>query len=143
MGRYARAIVISARPRHLSVPMAPASEVSASKQLYQKWALCFVNGFQPAQFSSDNPIWVAVGVPSAGVKGKHAPANMSTSVTLSPHAAYDVVLRYLRDNYAATSRLVRVLGDSVEALSLLLRLLGPGLVSRNIDVASWTCRMLR
>ena len=68
---------------------------------------------------------------------------MSTSVTLSPHAAYDVVLRYLRDNYAATSRLVRVLGDSVEALSLLLRLLGPGLVSRNIDVASWTCRMLR
>jgi hypothetical protein len=82
----------------------------------------FFSGYQPAQFAAENPIWAAVGVP-------HAPKTKlaaSSSVNLSAHASFEVILRFLRDNYASSNRVVRQLGDSGESLVLVLRLFYPG-----------------
>jgi hypothetical protein len=122
--RLARALVICARARSMTLVAAPPSEVAASRQLYKTWTASFALGYQPAHFAAELPIWAAAGV-------AHAPKSkiaQSSSVTLSAHASFEVMVRYLRDCYAASARLVRLLGDSSEALVLALRLLSPGYV---------------
>jgi hypothetical protein len=122
--RLARALVICARARSLTFAVASSTEVIASRQLYKTWVASFTLGYQPAHFAAELPIWASAGV-------AHAPKSkiaQSSSVTLSSHASFEVMVRYLRECYAASSRLVRMLGDNDEALVLALRLFSPGYV---------------
>jgi hypothetical protein len=88
-----------ARAQSMPLVAAPVSEVAASRQLYKSWVASFALGYQPAHFAAELPIWAAAGV-------AHAPKSkiaQSSSVTLSAHASFEVMVRYLRDCYAASS----------------------------------------
>jgi hypothetical protein len=141
--RLARVLVASARSltsvrlNAAAMQQPFSNEAAVARQLYQKWTQLFVVGYQASSFLADPLWWAAAGDKKAAKSAAAAGATVGGGP-----AVFEPVLRLLRDLYSGSAKLVRSLVDCGESLTLTLRLLRPGLISPNVDVASWTCRLL-